>query len=162
MKEISAKLITIDGSTNKSGIAYFCNGKYKTHHLLDYSKNKIIDSRFKSMSKGIWELLNTYKPNIVYMEETYTAKNPQTTKFLTILQGVVYTWCMNNECEFNTIRPTQWRKQLFFTQGKGIKREQLKEQSINYVLENYNIKVSDDEADAICIADAVLKLYENK
>lgn len=113
------------------------------------------------MSHAIWDLLEIYKPNILYIEETYAAVNPQTTKVLTRLQGVVYAWCMNHECEFNTIRPTTWRKQLSFSQGKNVKRDQLKEQSMKYVLDNYGLNVGDDEADAICIADAVLKMFEN-
>ncbi len=111
------------------------------------------------MAKGLWTLLDIYKPNIVYMEETYTATNPQTTKVLTKLQGVVYAWCMNHGCEFNTIRPSQWRKQLNFTQGKSVKRDKLKEQAIKYVADNYGLNLGDDEADAICIADAVLKMF---
>ena len=111
------------------------------------------------MSQAIWSLLDTLSPNILYIEETYAAVNPQTTKILTRLQGVVYAWCMNHACEFNTICPSLWRKQLNFTQGKGIKRNQVKAQSVKYVLDNYGLNVGDDEADAICIGDAVLKLF---
>lgn len=153
------RLASIDGSTQKTGIAYFCNGKYVEHVLLDYSKDKNMENRFESMSKGIWKMLETYRPNIIYIEETYMANNPQTTKILTRLQGVVYAWCFNNDCEFNTIRPTSWRKQLNFQQGKNVKREQLKIQSIEYIKNNYGLEVTDDEADAICIADAVIKMY---
>ncbi len=78
---------------------------------------------------------------------------------LTRLQGVVYAWCMNNNCEFNTLRPTQWRKRLNFNQGKRVKRDKLKEQSVKYLFDNYKLNVSDDKADAICIADAVLKMF---
>lgn len=120
-----------------------------------------MDSRFKSMVMGIWKVLDHYKPDIVYIEETYTARNPQTTKFLTRLQGIVYAWCMNNDCEFNTILPSKWRKYLKFTQSRGTKREQLKAQSIKYVLDNYGLEVTDDESDAICIADAVIKMFED-
>lgn len=111
------------------------------------------------MSHAIWNLLENICPDIIYIEETYTSVNPQTTKVLTRLQGIVYAWCMNHECEFNTIRPSLWRKQLSFVQGKGIKRNQLKEQSIQYVSDHYNLNVGDDEADAICIGDAVLKMF---
>ena len=158
---LETKLVTIDGSTQKTGIAYFYNGKYVEHILLDFSKDKNMESRFESMSKEIWKRLDEYRPNIIYIEETYMANNPQTSKILTRLQGVVYAWCrcLEHNCEFNTIRPTQWRKQLKFQQGKNVKREQLKEQSIRYVLENYGLKVTDDEADAICIADAVIKIF---
>ena len=153
------KLVTIDGSTQKSGIAYFCNGKYIEHVLLDFSKNKNMENRFESMSKEIWKILDDYRPNIIYIEETYVANNPQTSKILTRLQGVIYAWCINNACEFNTIRPTSWRKQLNFQQGKNVKREQLKKQSLQYVLDNYGLEVTDDESDAICIADAVIKMF---
>lgn len=156
---ISVKLLTIDSSTNKSGCAYFCNGKYKAHHLLDCSKDKNMDSRFEEMSHKLWAILEIYKPNIVYVEETVVLRNAQTQRFLTRLQGVIYAWCMNHGCEFNTIRPTTWRKQLLFSQGKNVKRDQLKEQSVKYVLDHYNFNVGDDEADAICIGDAVLKMF---
>ena len=154
------KLVSIDGSTQKTGIAYFCNGKYVEHILLDFSKDKNMENRFESMSKEIWKKLDDYRPNIIYIEETYMANNPQTSKILTRLQGVIYAWCINNACEFNTIRPTSWRKQLNFQQGKNVKREQLKKQSLQYVLDNYGLEVTDDEADAICIADAVLKMFK--
>ena len=156
---METRLVTIDGSTQKSGVAYFCNGKYVEHCLLDFSKNKNMENRFESMSKEIWKRLDKYRPNIIYIEETYMANNPQTSKILTRLQGVVYAWCLNNDCEFNTIRPTQWRKLLNFQQGKNVKREQLKNQSLQYVLENYRLEVTDDESDAICIADAVIKMF---
>lgn len=154
------KLVSIDGSTQKTGIAYFFNGEYVEHVLLDFSKDKNMENRFESMSKAIWQKLDEYRPNIIYIEETYMANNPQTSKILTRLQGVVYAWCINNACEFNTIRPTSWRKQLNFQQGKNVKREQLKKQSLQYVLDNYGLEVTDDEADAICIADAVIKKFK--
>ena len=153
------KLVSIDGSTQKTGIAYFSNGKYVEHILLDFSKDKNMENRFESMSKEIWKKLDEYRPNIIYIEETYMANNPQTSKILTRLQGVIYAWCINNACEFNTIRPTSWRKQLNFQQGKNVKREQLKKQSLQYVLDNYGLEVTDDESDAICIADAVIKMF---
>lgn len=156
------KLITIDGSTMKTGIAYFINGEYNTHHLLDFSKEKNMEVRFIEMSKTIWKSLDKYKPNILYIEETYTARNPQTAKILTRLQGVVYAWCINNDCEFNTIKPTSWRKLLGFKQGKNVKRDELKTQSVDYIFNKYGIKVTDDESDALCIADAVFKIFEDK
>ena len=120
-----------------------------------------MNTRFEEMSHELWAILDIYKPNIVYVEETVVLRNAQTQRFLTRLQGVIYAWCINNGCEFNTIRPTSWRKQLSFSQGKNVKRDQLKEQSIKYVQDNYRLSVGDDEADAICIADAVIKMFEN-
>ena len=156
---MSTKLITIDGSTMKTGIAYFCDGKYVKHYLLDYSKNKDMEDRFEIMAKEIWKVLNIHLPDIIYIEETYMSSNAQTMKILTRLQGVIYAWCINNNCEFNTIKPTSWRKLLGFNQGKNVKRNELKSQSVQYVLDNYKINVTDDESDAICIADAIVKKF---
>lgn len=156
---MSAKVLAIDSSTNKSGIAYFCNGKYKAHHLLDCSKDKNMDSRFEAMSQKLWGILEIYRPNIIYIEETAVLRNAQTQRFLTRLQGVVYAWCINHGCEFNTIRPASWRSAIGMKQGRAVKREQLKEQSVKYVSDNYGLNVGDDEADAICIGDAVMKMY---
>lgn len=146
----------------KTGIACFCDGKYETHYLLDYSKDKDMENRFSCMSKGIWTILDIHKPDIIYIEETYMSNNAQTMKILTRLQGVVYAWCLNNKCEFNTIKPTQWRKLLKFNQSKNVKRKELKEQSIKYVLDNYGLDVTDDEADSLCIADAVFNMFKEK
>ena len=160
--DISVKLLAIDSSTNKSGLAYFCNGKYKEHLLLDCSKDKNMSSRFESMSQKLWGVLEIYKPNIVFIEETVVLRNAQTQRFLTRLQGVIYAWCINHGCEFNTIRPTSWRSAIGMKQGRNVKRNQLKEQSVKYVFDNYGLNVGDDEADAICIGDAVMKMYGEK
>ena len=112
------------------------------------------------MSLNILKELSTLSPTSVYIEQTYTARNPQTTQTLTMIQGVVYGWCITNNCKFNTIRPTQWRKAIGIKQSK-LKRAQLKELSIKYVLEKYKLEVSDDIADAICIGEAATILNCN-
>lgn len=140
-------------------MAYFENGKYIEHVLLDYSKNKVMESRFESMAKEIWEMLNKYRPDIIYIEEVYMSGNAQTMKILTRLQGVVYAWAMKNNCEFNTVLPSAWRKVLKLNGKKGEKRKELKQKSINYVNDTYGILVTDDESDAICIGDAVIRKF---
>lgn len=156
---MSVKLLSVDSSTQKTGLACFINGTYKEHCLLDCSKQKNMDMRFEDMSKEIWKMFDKYNPDIVYIEETVVLRNAQTQRFLTRLQGVIYAWCMKNNCEFNTIRPTSWRAAIGIKQNKNIKREQLKEQAIQYVSAKYGVNVTDDEAESICIGDAVIKLY---
>lgn len=43
-----------------------------------------------------------------------------------------------------------------------MKREELKQQAIDYVAEHYGEMVSSDEADAMCIAKAAQLRLENK
>jgi ribosomal protein L32E len=58
----------------------------------------------------------------------------------------------NRQALYVKMTPSEWRKKV------GIKckndREMLKKASIEYVQAKYNEKVTDDEADAICIAEA--------
>jgi Holliday junction resolvasome RuvABC endonuclease subunit len=153
-------MVTIDSSSNKSGIAIFDNGTYKSNLLIDFSNDKSMDSRFCKMSLELIKTLNQYKPDIIYIEETVVLRNAQTQRFLTRLQGVVYGWCIINDCEFNSIRPTEYRKELNFKQGKNVKRDELKQQAIDYVKNKYNLEVNDDVADAICIGCAVVNKFK--
>ena len=158
-KNNEIKLCSIDSSTKKTGIAFFIGGEYICHDLLDCSTKTNMNERFMDMSFKIWQALTLTRPDIIYVEETVVLRNAQTQRFLTRLQGVIYAWCMNKGCEFNTIRPTVWRSAIGMKQGKSAKRAELKEQSIQYVRNKYGVDVTDDEADAICIGDAVINLY---
>lgn len=154
-------MMAIDSSTKKSGIAIFENGILKNHFVINFEKEKVMDNRFELMSRHLIKTLTEFHPDIVYIEETVVLRNAQTQRFLTRLQGVIYGWCVINDCEFNTVRPTTWRKSLNFEQGKNKKRDDLKEQGIEFVRNQYNIEVSDDEADAICIGHYAIHLFEN-
>lgn len=152
-------MLSIDSSTKKTGIAIFVNGKYKENILIDLEEIKLMDERFAKMSVELIKTLNVYTPKIIYIEETVVVRNPSTQRFLTRLQGVIYGWAIMNDCEFTTVRPTEWRKALNFKQGKNVKREQLKEEAISYIKEIFNIDVNDDEAESICIGLYALKLF---
>jgi len=153
-------MLTIDSSTNKTGISVWDNGDFKSSFVLDFSKNKEMDSRFKQMSLSLIETLCKYKPQIIYVEETVVARNQQIQRFLTRLQGVIYGYCILNDCEFNTIRPSEWRKLVDMNQSKK-KRDELKMQAINMVNELFGLNVSDDEAEAILIGQAVVNRFAN-
>ena len=152
------RMVAIDSSTKKTSLAVFDNGNYQTVHLIDCSNlNDMID-RFETMAKLIYDFLENNKPYIIYMEETVVERNASTQRFLTRLQGVVFAYCMKNDCEFNTIRPTEWRKLVGIEQGKK-RREVLKKEAIDLVLKEFGITVTDDEAEAILIGLAILNKF---
>lgn len=153
------RMISIDSSTKKTALAVFDNGEYKEVNLIDCSTINNMDERFYEMAKLIFNFLEKNKPYIIYMEETVVERNASTQRFLTRLQGVVYAYCMKNDCEFNTIRPTEWRKLVGIEQGKK-KREVFKKEAIYLVLKEFGRIVTDDEAEAILIGLAILKKFE--
>lgn len=153
-------MLGIDASSKKTGISVFANGKLKDYQLIDCSAEESMDKRLPLMSIGLLKVLKQYKPSIVYIEETSVARDIRLMRFLTRLQGVIYGWCITHKCEFNTVSPTSWRKKLEFKQGKNVSRENLKQQAIMYVKENFNVEVNDDIADAICIGQYVIITFE--
>lgn len=56
--------------------------------------------------------------------------------------------------------PSAWRKLLGFVQGKDTTRSQLKKRAQEFVLQHYDVKATQDAADAICIGCAAVRKYE--
>ena len=171
MNKKDTSMFSIDSSTKKTGISIWRNGKYEKTFLVNYDEKdrdkndpikilcKTMNTRYPLMCKDIFQLLNQYKPSIIYIEDEVVSRNMDTCRFLFRLQGSIEGWSMMNDCEFNTVRPTAWRKACDFMQGRGHAREDLKKQAIAYVKKLFNITVSDDEADSICIGIYALKKF---
>ena len=156
----SKTIIGIDGASKKTGISVIHNGKLR-YVLLDYHKISDSNQRITEMTKGITEFIAQYSPAIVWMEDTWTSRNPKVSQMLTTILGGVRYWCSVNNCEFNTILPASWRKYLGMNEH-GAKREELKQKSIEYVNEKFGVEVSDDIADAICISIVGNMINEEK
>ena len=152
-------LIALDASTNKTGVSIWKDGVLATSLLLDFSYISDTDERLEHMCNSIWDTLNNYKPTDVYIEDTYCGGNPKVQRLLDRIQGVTYAWCMRKNVRFNTITPSRWRKYIDgFPNGKGVKRSELKNFSVNYVTNKYKIECNDDVADAILIGEAAIQL----
>ena len=151
-------LASIDGSTRKTGMALFDDaGKYIDSILIDLSSDKAsTDERITTMGKRIHGQLTSWRPDVVYIEEPKGHSNIDLVRKLSEILGIVRAWCFEHAAEYHEIKPSVWRARLDFKQG-ATKREELKQESIDYVSCVYNRKVSDDEADAICIGVAATK-----
>lgn len=163
-KQKDTIMLTIDSSTKKTGICVWKNAVYKEHLLVNYDPAEVKDiecskmaDRFPLMSHDILAILNKYKPQIIYIEDEVVARNMDTCRFLFRLQGVIEGWALEHDCEFNTVRPSEWRA-VCFNQGNK-KRKELKALAIAYVKEHYGLDVTDDEADAICIGVYAKSLF---
>lgn len=146
------RIVGIDASTQKSGIAIFENGKYITHTLIDLHKEKDIMVRIPCMINEICAKLDEYRPDKILLEETVLSSNTDTLKKLAYLAGGIMAYAYKNNIEFQLLLPTEWRKRIGMSQSKKIKRETLKAEAIKTVLQEYKINVTDDEAESILIA----------
>ena len=144
-------LIGIDGASNKTGIAVIRDKKLIHYDLLDLHKIKDTDVRITEMTKAIIGVLEKFDATTVYMEDTWVSQNPKASQILTTILGGVRYWAITHDCRFTTILPSSWRKVLGMNEYKE-KRSELKQKSIDYVKEKFNIDATDDVSDAICIA----------
>lgn len=154
------KLMSIDSSTSKTGWAVFVNGRYSTSGVIDESRSKEpADVRFVTISRTILRQITENQPDIIVIESVRVSRNMLAVRKLCELVGIVRGWAYINDKFIYEIAPSEWRSQLNM-QKKGLKRDDYKLLSLEYVKDKYNkTNISDDESDAICIADAYCKMF---
>lgn len=154
------KVLSLDQSTRVSGWAYFEDGQYVESGIIDMHKSKLeTEERSFAMAKEIWKIINKYKPQHLILEGVQQQSNPSTMIILARLAGMVIGYAEAHNIETHILLPSQWRKQLGYSQGAKVKRQELKQQSIDYVKENFGINVSEDENEAICEGVAAHKFF---
>jgi Holliday junction resolvasome RuvABC endonuclease subunit len=94
------------------------------------------------------------RPDYLSVEAVQQQTNPKAVMILSNLQGGLICHAYERGIPVSSPLPTEWRKILGFRQGPKVKREELKAQSINFVLQHFGITASEDECEAICIGIA--------
>lgn len=150
------KILSFDQSTNLTGYAVFTNSKLKNFGLID-CHNLSGEERFKKMIMEVYALIDSVKPGFVVIENVQNQANAQAVIMLARLQGAIIGYCYKKNIPWKMYLPTQWRKLIGIKQGKGIKRDELKAQSLEFVKTITDDLVSEDIAEAIAIGCAYLK-----
>ena len=153
------KVLSFDQSSKKTGVCLFTNGEYTSSGVIDKHKIADIDTRIGEMGVAICNKINEARPDIVIIENVQKQSAVSTVIALARLQGFILGWCYVHDIRIEIIGPSQWRSTLSFRQGAGVKRKELKAQSIEYVKSNYGLDVSEDEAESICINDGARIKY---
>lgn len=157
-------LLSLDQSLNLTGFAIFSsvNGdlyKYGIFDLKDIKGDNISDEKIYNIKMFLDRIIKEYNIKFVVIEDIQSQSNVNTFKLLSWLQGVLKNYLYENNIPYAIISPPAWRKELGI---KGRKRDEQKINAINYIKNRYNIDVSSDVADAICIGlGAIEKLKNN-
>lgn len=146
------KLLQLDSSTKHTGFAVFKNGKLLKSGVIDESSSDI-NQRMKSMIQKVYLLIKKEKPNIIVFEDVRILKNVHVTVALAEILGAIIGKCVDMSIQYESISPASWRSKHDI-QKPGLKRDELKQLSVDKVRELYNSDVTDDEADAILIGAA--------
>lgn len=149
-------ILGIDSSTTSTGWGVIDTKFNDELRLVDYGyikppKVETID-RIIYISRELRRILQDFKPELIVIEEMNVTRNMNTIRALVGLLTEIEAMLRNRQALYVKMTPSEWRKKI------GIRcrneRVELKKASIEYVQEKYNEKVTDDEADAICIAEA--------
>lgn len=157
------RVLTIDASTHSTGWCVGQDGSLETHGCITASSRDVV-KRIIKMRDQLSKIIKDNKIDKIVMEEVRPEYNSHTNKVLMWLQAVIVVaaYQINSNIEYEFINVNTWRAALKIKQGRGIKREALKPQDIQYVQNRYNILVNDDQADAICIFDAYWQKFDNE
>ena len=152
-------ILAFDQASNVSGWSLFDGNQYIDSGIVDCHTVKDSDIRIQKMGLELGAIIDKCKPNAVVIENIQNQSSIATVILLGRLQGIVIGYCAAHDIPVHIISPTQWRKILNFTQGPGVKRTELKAQSMNYVKEHFDLDFSEDRSEAICINVAAREMF---
>lgn len=154
------KVLSFDQSTRVSGWAYFEDGQYIESGVVDMSKSKLeTDRRSFEMAKELWKIIKKYRPDHLIIEDTQQQNNVKTVIILARLQGIVIGYAEAHGVKVHILLPSQWRAALSYTQGPKVKRQELKQQSLDYVKNNFGLELPEDECEALAEGIAAHKIF---
>lgn len=160
------KVLAIDAATKISGVAVFDNNKLIYHDIIKASSTDVI-SRINKIVEGIKLIIEEYSIEKIILEEVRPDNSPNSNvqKKLIWLQAGIEFMIHNNfpQITIEYVYPSEWRKLCGIHTGRGIKREHLKKECINFINKTYNLNItSDDEADAIGIGHSYINKIDNE
>ena len=155
------KVLSLDQSTRITGWSLFEDSQYVKSGVIDLHKIKDTDERSKQMGLEICRTIEECGPDEVVIEEVAMQSNADTLKKLARIQGMAIGFATAHNIPTHILEPTRWRSALKFTQGPRVKREQLKQQSRDFVKNVLGLNIeSEDENEATAINEAAHRIYE--
>lgn len=153
------RIIAFDQASINSGWSIFEDGKYIDSGVITKNNKIPIIDRVPQMAAAICAKIKESGVDAVYIEGVQTQSNQRTVIDLARLQGGIMMWCSIKNVPLHILTPTEWRKILNYKLGPKVPREELKQQSLDYVKEHFGLdNISEDRAEATCIGAAASTL----
>lgn len=155
------RLLALDQASRVSGYAVFIDGKLETYGKI-VSEHDDIGERLHYIREKVSKLIADYDIDHIAFEDIQLQKtvngvesvnNVQTFKVLAEVFGVIYELAISLEIPYTVILASTWKSTLLI---KGARRDEQKRNAQAFAQNTYNIKCTQDEADAICIGTHVL------
>ena len=153
---MSKRLLALDQSSRTSGYAVFDGEKLIKSGTFTFS-NQNVGKRLVQIKQRIQELIEEYEIEEIIFEDIYAdgqkINNMKTFKVLAEVYGVILEYLTETGLPHSSINAPSWRSHLGI---KGRTRTDQKKNAQEYIYNKYQINVSNDEADAICIGLSVI------
>ena len=145
------KLLALDQASVITGYAIF-----EEDRLVDYGKITLDDEeigpRLVVLRNTIKDMIDKNNITTVAFEDIQmqasVGNNVKTFKVLANVYGIILELCEELNIKYKIVSSNTWKSTLKI---KGKNRTEQKKAAQNYIQERYNIKCTQDEADAICI-----------
>lgn len=155
-------LLALDQATSTTGFSIWDNDKLITygHYTFDDIE---IPIRFHKLCDKIEHLCSEYHITTVVIEDIQMqAGNVATFQKLAQVQGAILQTILSLNLNYQIIKPSEWRAECHFLKGNDKHRENQKKIAQDWVQQQFQIRCTQDEADAICIGYATLQQMNNK
>lgn len=146
-----SKILALDQATQTTGYSVWDNGQMIAQGKFTCGGSDVA-ARIHDVKLHIIALVQKYGIDKLYIEDIQLENQfgVTTYKILAELIGVIQEFAIENQLQLEIVSSATWRH----TCGvRGKKREDKKANAQKHVLEKYGLKVSDDEADAICLGE---------
>lgn len=141
------RLLSLDQSSKISGWAIFQDGKLEKYGKWTFNDSDLGARLFK-IRKALIKIIQEEQIDEVVIEDIQLQENVQLFKTLAEVFGVVYETVIELDLPVSAVLAAQWKSTLNI---KGKQRAEQKRNAQQYIINNYGIKPTQDECDAICI-----------
>lgn len=156
-----SKLLALDQAFRVTGYAIFDDSELVKvgHFTMDNSDDGI---RLHQIRQKIQSLIQENEITEIVFEDIYMdggkVNNVATHKKLAAVWGIVYELGVDLGLPITTVLATTWKAGIKL---QGRSRTDQKRNAKQFILDTYNIKVTEDEADAACIGTYYLKFEKS-
>ena len=151
------KILALDQASRISGWSIFEDNELISYGKIDLSNEPDIGEKLHKLRQSVKQMIQKEKIDKVILEDIYMdgqrVNNVQTFKVLAEVFGVLYELCIDMNIPVEAVLAGTWKSTLGI---KGKTRPEQKRAAQAWVLENYGIKATQDEVDAICIGAHII------
>ena len=148
------RTLALDQASRTTGWAIYDNKTLIASGHFSIPANKIIQDRLKSFVIYLNDLIEKYHPEKIYYEGIQYQSNIETYKKLAYIQAMIIYF--SGSIPITELGPSHWRSVIKDKHGIkfGRSRVEQKQKAQEFVEQFFNKKVTEDEADAICLGYA--------